>query len=156
MIYSQTSLFSWCSTSWYMGFTIICWWIGESVTILRYICQLLTRHLVSHLSSFLNISNSPQPLFVVDIVLSVDNLVKQGVLSLGPFSASNVHSCAKSSKGDTPLNCIFKTTKYNNTNFPHSCTFINYRQWCIQGQFILSKWTRGATTRSTYHKTTCS
>ena len=63
---------------------------------------------MSHLSSFLNISNSPQPLFVVDIVLSVDNLVKQGVLSLGPFSASNVHSCAKSSKGDTPLSYIFK------------------------------------------------
>ena len=74
----------------------------------RYICQLLTRHSVSHSSSFLNMPNSPQPLFVVDVVLSADNLVEQGVLSLGPSSASNVHSCAKSSKGDTPLSYIFK------------------------------------------------
>ena len=137
-----------------MGFTIICRWIGESVTASRYICQLLTRHSVSCLSSFLNIPNSPQPLFVVDVVLSTDNSVEQGVLGLGPFSASNVCSHVKSSKGDTSLNCIFKTTKYDNTNFPHSRTFINCRQWCIRGQFILSKWTRGAATRSTYHKTT--
>ena len=52
--------------------------------------------------------NSPQPLFVVDIVPSVDNLVEQGVLGLGPSSASNVYSHAKSSKGNTPLGCIFK------------------------------------------------
>ena len=52
--------------------------------------------------------NSPQPLFVVDVVPSANNLVKQGVLSLGPSSASNVHSHAKFSKGDMPLDYIFK------------------------------------------------
>ena len=103
-----------------MGFTIICQWIGESVTMSRYICQLLTRHSVSCLSSFLNIPNSPQPLFIVDVVLSVDNLVKQGVLSLGPSSASNVRSCAKSSKGNTPLSCIFK----QNTTTPNFLTVV--------------------------------
>ena len=123
---------------------------------MRYICQFLTRCSVSHSSSFSNIPNSPQPLFIVDVVLSTDNPVEQGILSLGPFSTSNVCSCFKSSKGDTPLDCIFKTTKYDNTNFPHSRTFINCRQWCVRGRFILSKWTRGATTRSTYHKMTCS
>ena len=74
----------------------------------RYICQLLTRHSVSCLSSFLNIPNSPQPLFIVNIVMSADNLVEQDILSLGTFSASNVCSHAKFSKGNMPLNYIFK------------------------------------------------
>ena len=64
--------------------------------------------------------NSPQPLFIVDVVPSVDNLVKQGVLSLGPSSASNVRSHAKSSKGNTPLGCIFK----QNTTTPNFLTVV--------------------------------
>ena len=59
--------------------------------------------------------NSPQPLFVVDVVPSADNLVEQGVLGLGPSSASNVRSRAKSSKGNTPLGRIFK----QNTTTPN-------------------------------------
>ena len=59
--------------------------------------------------------NSPQPLFVVDVVPSADNLVEQGVLGLGPSSASNVRSRAKSSKGNTPLSRIFK----QNTTTPN-------------------------------------
>ena len=63
---------------------------------------------MSRLFSFSNIPNSPQSLFVVDVVPSADNPVEQGVLGLGPSSASNVHSHAKFSKGDMPLDHIFK------------------------------------------------
>ena len=73
---------------------------------------------MSRPSSFSNLPNSPQSLFVVDVVPSADNPVEQGVLGLGPSSASNVRSRVKSSKGDTPLDRIFK----QNTTTPNFLT----------------------------------